>query len=181
VIALAQLEELLRDQPRKPPVQDWHPALSGDMDMRIDVSGDWYHEGVKIQRQPLVNLFASILRREDDGEYYLLTPVEKWRIRVDDAPLLAVDADCGGDSNDSGDQQKWMFTLNTGDRVLLDAGHPLRVDNTNDGPRPYLQLDRGLTARIVRAVFYRLIDAAEMQGDQIGIRSDGRWFALGTA
>jgi uncharacterized protein len=175
---LDQLEIMLRDQPRKPPVEKWQPELSGDMDIRIDVNGDWYHEGTKIQRQPLVNLFASILRREADGHYYLLTPVEKWRIRVDDAPLIAVDADVGGE----GAEQKWVFTLNTGAHVLLDTDHPFTVaiDASNDEPRPYLQLDRGLCARITRSVFYRLVDAAEVQNNQFGIRSCGDWFVLGS-
>jgi hypothetical protein len=177
--SLDDLEVLLKDQPRKPPVEQWQPALSGDMDMRIDVSGDWYHEGTKIQRQPLVNLFASILRREVDGHYYLLTPVEKWRIRVDDAPLLAVDADIGGAS----ETQRCVFTLNTGEHVLLDVAHPLTVavDRHSGEPRPYLQLERGLSARISRAVFYRLVEAAEQRGDELGLISAGRWFVLGAA
>lgn len=177
MISLQALEILLRDQPRKPPLENWHPPLSGDMDMRIDTSGDWYHEGVKIQRQSLVNLFASILRREDDGHHYLLTPVEKWRIRVDDAPLLAVDADSAGEQ----EQARWLFTLNTGERVLLDAEHELIVetDAASAEPRPYLQLDRGLRARINRALFYRLVDSAETVGEQLGLRSAGRWFVLG--
>lgn len=176
---LDQLEIMLRDQPRKPRVEKWQPELSGDMDMRIDVSGDWYHEGTKIQRQPLVNLFASILRREADGHYYLLTPVEKWRIRVDDAPLLAIDADVAGE----GAEQKWVFTLNTGERVLLDAAHPLTVvvDARSEEPRPYLQLERGLSARINRALFYRLIDAAEEKNNEYGLSSAGQWFTLGAS
>ena len=176
--SLDQIEALLRDQPRKPPVETWQPELSGEMDMRIDVSGDWYHEGTKIQRQALVNLFASILRREDDGHYYLLTPVEKWRIRVDDAALIAVDAEMGS----NGDDRKWMFTLNTGERVALDAAHPLSVlvDAQKGEPRPYLHLERGLSARISRAVFYRLIEAAEERNGEFGLRSAGQWFALGT-
>jgi hypothetical protein len=177
VISVERLQELLRDQPRKPPLEKWNPPLSGEMDMRIDVHGDWYHEGVKIQRQSLVNLFASILRREQDGEYYLLTPVEKWRIRVDDAPLIAIDADCAAD----GGEQTWLFTLNTGERIVLDSAHPLSVlADANGEPRPYLQLERGLTARVARAVFYRLVDAAEVRGDLIGIGSAGQWFALGS-
>ena len=175
--SLQQLQDLLGDQPRLPPIEKWHPPLSGDMDIRIDVAGDWYHEGVKIQRQALVNLFASILRREDDGEYYLVTPVEKWRIRVDDAPLLAVDADCASSGGDS----MWMFTLNTGARLLLDNTHPLNVESHGRGnePRPYLQLDRGLRARLTRAVFYRLAENAELRGEEAGIVSDGQWFSLG--
>lgn len=175
--SLEQLEQLLLDQPPMPPVASWHPMLSGDMDMRIDVRGDWYHEGTLIQRQPLVNLFASILRREDDGDYYLLTPVEKWRIQVEDAPLLAVDVETAGD----GKAQKWVFTLNTGERLLLDQGHPItiRIGERDCEPRPYLMLDRGLSARLTRALFYRLVDAAGVKNNQYGIYSAGHWFAFG--
>lgn len=177
--SLDRIEELLRDQPRKPPVDKWQPALSGDMDMRIDRRGDWYHEGVKIHRRPLVNLFASILRREQDGHYYLLTPVEKWRIKVEDAPLIAVDADLGG----TGDDRQCVFTLNTGEHILLDERHALTVaiDADSHEPRPYLQLDNGLTARIERSVFYRLVESAEERGGEYGIVSAGQWFALGAA
>lgn len=176
--SLEHIEALLRDQPRKPPVDQWQPELSGEMDMRIDRRGDWYHEGGKIQRQPLVNLFASILRREPDGHYYLLTPVEKWRIQVEDAPLIAVDADIGG----AGDDRRCVFTLNTGEHVLLDERHGLTVvvDADSDEPRPYLQLDNGLTARVDRAVFYRLIESAEERAGEYGIVSAGEWFALGS-
>lgn len=175
--SLDRIEALLRDQPRRPPVETWQPPLSGEMDMRIDRRGDWYHEGVRIQRQTLVNLFASILRREDDGHHYLLTPVEKWRIQVEDAPLIAVDADGGG----AGDERQWVFTLNTGERVPLDAAHPLSVRAGGAAPRPYLQVGRGLCARIDRAVFYRLVDAAEQRGGEYGLRSGGQWFPLGPA
>jgi len=174
---LQHIERLLREQPDQAPIERWHPELSGVMDMRIDPHGDWYHEGTRIERRPLVNLFASILRREDDGEYYLVTPVEKWRIQVEDAPLLAVDMDIGGE----GDSRKIVFTLNTGRAVPLDAGHPLHVnlDDRSGEPRPYLRLERGLSARLSRALFYRLVDAAEQRDEQLQIESDGVSFSLG--
>lgn len=174
--ALINIENALRKQPRKPPLDAWHPALSGDIDIRIDSRGEWFHEGTRIQRQPLVNLFASILRRENDGEYYLVTPVEKWRIRVDDAPLLAIDMEASGDDKTS---QQLLFRLNTDELVPLNSAHPLQLSVAGDDLRPYLQLDHGLRAKLTTALFYRLVDAAEQRGDELGVSSDGVWFSLG--
>lgn len=172
--ALDALEEALRNQPRKPPLEHWHPPLSGDIDIYIDKRGDWYHEGTPIKRQPLINLFASILRREDDGHYYLVTPVEKWRIRVDDTPLLAVDMDIV----EPGEQQKIIFRLNTGELIPLDECHPLHIDNADTEPHPVLGLERGLRARLNSAVFYRLIDMAQERNGELGLYSHDRWLAL---
>ena len=93
-----------------PPLHLWNPPLSGDISIRINAQGDWYHEGSKIERQSLVNLFASILRREEDGEYYLVTPSEKWRIEVELHPLLIADFDASvvnDDAVDKGDPKHW--------------------------------------------------------------------------
>lgn len=172
--SLDTIEQALREQPRKPPIEKWHPPLLGDIDIHIDTRGDWYHEGTQIKRQPLINLFASILRREGDGHYYLLTPVEKWRIRVDDTPLLAVDMDIV----ERGDYQKIIFRLNTDELVLLDKVHGLHIENAETQPHPILQLDHGLSARLTTSLFYRLIDGAQQRHDEIGVCSDGEWFAL---
>lgn len=174
---LAELEALLTAQPGKPPVEKWQPPLSGDIDIHIAGNGDWYHEGGRIERQPLVNLFASILRREADGHYYLVTPVEKWRIQVEDTPLLAVDMEVAGE----GAGRKMVFRLNTGEQVLLDTTHPLKVETEDDEPHPVLHLERGLSARLTRALFYRLVDLAEQRGAELGIDSAGSWFSLGVA
>ena len=174
---LDQIEQLLQNQPRQPPVEKWQPPLSGSIDIRIDARGDWYHQGTRIERKPLIKLFASILRREADGNYYLLTPVEKWRIEVEDTPLLAVDMEIGG----AGEQQKIVFVLNTDEPVLLDEQHRLTVTTAgeNNEPHPVLQLQRGLSARLTRALFYRLVEAAQQRGDHLGIVSAGVWFDLG--
>ena len=172
---LADLESLLAAQPGKPPVEKWQPALSGDIDIRIARNGDWYHEGGRIERLPLVKLFASILRREQDGEYYLVTPVEKWRIQVEDTPLLAVDMEVAG----LGAGRKVVFRLNTDEQVLLDAAHPLTAGVDDGEPHPLLHLKRGLDARLTRALFYRLVDLAEARGDEFGVESAGSWFSLG--
>jgi hypothetical protein len=173
---LDAIETALRDQPRKPPLERWQPALSGDIDIRIDRRGDWYHEGVRIGRQPLVNLFASILRRESDGDYYLVTPVEKWRIRVDDVPLVIVDMDVAG-----GAAQRILFRLNTGEPVVLDATHPLFLADGDSAQRlPTLRLDHGLTAKPTTALYYRLVEIGVPQGDELAVLSDGEWFSLGS-
>ena len=183
---LERLQTLLRDQPAKPPIERWEPPLSGDMDMEIRSDGEWYHEGGRIVRRELVRLFASILRREGDGAYYLVTPVEKWRIRVEDAPLVAVDFECAGE----GERRELAFRLNTGEWVPLDASHRLDVTEAEDGePRPYLSLERGLHALVARAAYYRLVDLAIAAGPVPGegaegqhtlyLHSHGETFALG--
>ena len=172
--ALDAIEQALRDQPRKPPIDKWQPALSGDIDIHIDSRGQWYHEGTVIKRQPLINLFASILRRENDGHFYLVTPVEKWRIRVDDTPLLAVDMDIVA----PGETQRIIFRLNTDELISLDASHRLYIESAEQTPHPVLELDHGLRARLTTAVFYRLVDAAQQRGDSIGVASSGEWFPL---
>lgn len=160
----------------RPGLAQWQPPLSGDIDICIDRDGVWWHEGGRIEREALVQLFASILRREADGHYYLVTPVEKWRIHVDDAALLVVDVDrveCDG-------TVEIVCRLNTGVHVRLDAAHPLTVDHSEtDEPRPYLQLDHGLTARLLRPVYYRLVEWGGVDGSEWVIHSAGQRYVLG--
>jgi hypothetical protein len=173
---LERLQQLASAQPGRPPVEQWHPALSGDIDIRIDRDGCWHHEGEPIRRPALVNLFASILRREADGDHYLVTPVEKWRIQVEDAPLIAVDAELAG----SGCDATLHFTLNTGMQIAAGPAFPLEVVTATDGsPRPYLILDRGLRALVTRSLFYRLVELAELQQGRWLIRSGGAEFCIG--
>ena len=172
--SLDAIEQAMREQPRKPPLEKWHPPLSGDIDIHIDSRGDWYHEGAQIKRQPLINLFASILRCEADGFYYLVTPVEKWRIRVDDTPLLTVDMEI----LDPGLQQKIIFRLNTGELVPLDNDGVLHIDNADTKPHPVLELKHGLSARLTSSLFYRLIGVAQELDGKLGVYSYGRWLTL---
>lgn len=139
-----------------PPVHLWNPPYCGEIDIRIAADGLWYYLGTPIGRQPLVDLFASILKVED-GRFYLVTPVEKVGIRVDDAPLFAWDADIAGE----GRAQDIRFTTRTGDQVVAGPDHPIRVDRDPvDGePAPYVHIRRGLWARIDRKTFYRLVEA----------------------
>lgn len=159
-----------------PPVQQWNPELCGDIDIRIARDGTWYHEGTPIRRQRMVELFATILRRDNDGEYYLVTPVEKMRIQVEDAPFIAIDVDAAG----TGQEQLLLVTTNVGDRIVVDDKHPLRVEeNPATGePSPYVLIRDALEARINRPSFYRLVELALMHQGQTGVWSQGVFFPL---
>ncbi len=160
-----------------PPVETWHPAHCGDSHMRIAADGTWFHEGSPIGRAELVRLFSTILRREADGGFVLVTPGEKLDIAVDDAPFVAVAATSEGE----GPERRIAFRLNTGDHVLAGPEHPLRVTTAADGtPRPYVRVRGGLDALVNRATFYDLADWALAEGaEPPGLWSGGAFFAFG--
>lgn len=155
--------------------------LCGDIDMRIGPDGTWYYAGSPIGRKELVKLFSTVLRRDEVGDHWLITPAEVCRIQVADAPFLAVEATITG----SGEDQLVTLRTNIDQTVAVGGDHPLRVvvDPETDEPRPYVALDRGLEARLTRAVFYQLVDLAVEEtvgADHIfGIWSGGDFFALG--
>lgn len=171
------------DLRKKPPVHLWNPPFCGEIDMRIARNGDWYYMGTPIGRPAMVRLFSSILRREPDDSYVLVTPVEKCRIRVDDAPFTAVELSVAGE----GDDRLVAFRTNVGDVVPLDAEHPLRVavNPATDEPSPYILVRDRLEALIGRAVYYELVSMAEeteLEGRRVfAVRSAGQWFPLGDA
>ncbi len=149
--------------------------------MRIGRDGTWYYRGSAIQRKPLVTLFSSVLKRDDEGQFWLETPVERGRIDVDDAPFVAVALDISG----SGDAQTLIFHTNLDETVTAGPDHPIRVDtNAETGePSPYIHIREGLDALIGRAVYYQLADlAVSRQGDDaLGVWSAGQFFVLGWA
>lgn len=153
----------------------------GDIDMRIARDGTWYYHGSPIARKPLVRLFSTVLRREGDGDYYLVTPVEKCRIEVEDAPFIAVELTVAGE----GAEQSLEFRTNLDDRVVADAAHPIRVshDPASDEPRPYVLVRAGLEALISRPVYYELVALGverEVDGDYLyGVWSEAIFFSLG--
>lgn len=160
---------------RLPPVESWHPAHCGDSFMRIASDGTWFHEGSPIGRPAMVRLFSTILRREPDGGYVLVTPAEKLSIAVNDAPFLAVEMKVDGE----GRERRLAFRLNTGDLVVADAAHPLKVLERADGPHPYVTVRGGLDALIARPVYYELVNLALDEGaDPPGLWSEGVFFAL---
>lgn len=165
----------LADSDQLPPVERWQPAHCGDSEMRIARDGTWYHQGAPITRPAMVRAFSRILRREPDGGYVLVTPVEKLDIAVDDAPFLALEMKAEGEGRDS----TLAFRLNTGEIVTASAAHPLRLEQRDDGPHPYLHVRGGLEALIARPVFYELAERALAGDDALpGVWSAGTFFAL---
>ena len=158
-----------------PPVEDWDPDYCGEMDLVIRRDGLWIHEGTPIGRPNLVALFATILKREGD-DYFLVTPVEKLGIKVEDAPFLATDV-----TRDGADL---VFTTNVGDVVQAGSDHPIRVerDSETGEPSPYVLVRRNLEALIDRKSFYRLVDLGErdmLDGTEwFGVRSGGTFFPI---
>ncbi|HBX38603.1 MAG TPA: DUF1285 domain-containing protein [Pseudohongiella sp.] len=140
------------------PVHDWDPPYCGEMDMRIAADGRWYHEGSPIGRKRLVQLFSSILRLDPDGFHYLVTPVEKVRIKVDDCPFVAQLVDVV----ERDGQQVLRFTLNTDEVVEAGPDNPIEVTiDADQQPHPVLEVRHGLKALIIRSVFYSLVEIAE--------------------
>ncbi|QXQ07994.1 DUF1285 domain-containing protein [Sphingosinicellaceae bacterium] len=174
--SLAEIAAALAGQ-RLPPVESWHPTHCGDSDMRIAADGTWFHAGTPIGRRELVKLFSTILRREPDGGYVLVTPGEKLDIAVEDAPFIAVAATVEGE----GEGVQIALRLNTDDHVIAGPGHELRVETATDGtPRPYVHVRRGLDALVNRATFYQLADLA-LAVDPPGVWSGGMFFPFGPA
>jgi hypothetical protein len=164
------------DSHQRYPVERWHPPHCGHSQMAIDGEGRWFHEGGEIKRPELVRLFARLLRREANGQHVLVTPVEMLDIDVADAPLIATDMESDG----SGDTRVLRFLIGaTGDWIVADQTHRLLIEESEQGPRPYLTLDVGLRARLARPVYYALAELALAEDvDPAGIWSAGHFFAL---
>ncbi len=139
-----------------PPVDQWQPERCGDLDMEIKADGTWSYRGTPISREPMVRLFSTILRKDADGATYLVTPVEKLRIRVEDAPFIAVEVSV----TQRGGQQVLTFRTNVGDVVEAGNDHPLRFDiaDENEPLKPYLRVRGRLEALLSRAVMYEVVD-----------------------
>jgi uncharacterized protein len=165
-----------------PPVHLWNPAYCGEIDMRIAADGTWFYQGTPIGRPALVKLFASILKREGE-KYFLVTPVEKCGIVVDDAPFMAVELQV--QHRRAGRQLR--FRTNVEDWVVCGAGHPLRFEQetATGGLKPYLHIRRNLWAKVIRTVFYELVDlgeAREIAGTlMFGVASGGQFYAMAPA
>ena len=158
-----------------PPVEQWNPPFCGDIDMEIRRDGTWFYEGTPISRPSLVKLFASILIRED-GKYFLVTPVEKVGIRVDDAPFVAVDFEVSGTGRD----QRLTFTTNLEDVTVVGPDVPLRFvrDEQTGEPSPYVRVRRNLEALIDRKSFYRLVELGVHHEGWFGVWSSGVFFGI---
>ncbi|MEP1962815.1 DUF1285 domain-containing protein [Tateyamaria sp.] len=158
-----------------PPVHLWNPPFCGDLDMRIARDGTWFYQGTPIGRPGLVKLFSSILKRED-GKYFLVTPVEKVGITVDDAPFVAQDFEVSG----TGMGQVLTFTTHVGDTAVAGPDHPIRVerDAETGEPSPYVLIRAELEALIDRKSFYRLVDLGVHHDDWFGVWSGDTFFGI---
>lgn len=163
-----------------PPVDNWNPEFCGDLDMEIKSDGTWFYLGTPIGRMPLVQLFSSVLRKDEDGKTYLVTPVEKVGIRVEDAPFVAVEMNVSG----LGDDQVMTFRTNVGDVVEAGPEHELRFADEDEtgGLKPYLHVRGRLEALLARPVMYELINHGEeipVSGrTMFAVRSKGRVFPI---
>jgi hypothetical protein len=165
-LSLADIARMAEER-RLPPVDKWNPTHCGDSEMRIARDGTWFHQGSPIGRPAMVRLFSTILRREPDGGFVLVTPVEKLSIEVEDAPFVAVEVKTEG----AGAERILAFRLNTGDLVVAGPEHPLRS--------LYLAVRGGLEALVARSVYYELAEIALSEGaDPPGVWSEGTFFAL---
>jgi hypothetical protein len=173
-LSLAEIAELAEAK-KLPPVERWNPSHCGDSAMRIARDGTWYHEGSPIGRPAMVRLFSTILRREPDGSFVLVTPVEKLAIAVDDAPFVAVELKSEG----QGEARSLAFRLNTGDVVVAGPDNPIRLERAQDGPHPYVEVRAGLEALVARPIYYELVEIALAEGTQPpGLWSGGAFFPL---
>jgi len=180
---LAQVDAAAKKSKGLPPVHLWNPPFCGDLDMRIASDGTWYYMGTPIGRKPLVRLFSTVLRHDEDGKYYLVTPVEKVGIIVDDAPFLAVQMHVEGE----GVHQVITFTTSVGDEACVDDEHPLRfeTEKVTDGLKPYVLVRGRLEALINRAVLYDLVALGcehEVDGElRFGVWSSERFYPMANA
>ena len=162
-----------------PPVHLWNPPFCGDLDMRIARDGTWFYLGTPIGRRGLVKLFSSIIRKDGD-DYFLVTPVEKVGITVEDAPFVAIDFEVAGEGN----EQRLTFLTHVDDEVIAGPDHPIRVarDPETGEPSPYILIRANLEALIDRKSFYRLVDRGtheDHNGERwFGVWSDGQFFPV---
>lgn len=181
----AQVSELIKDKETKgskpAPVELWNPDLSGDIDIVVKRDGRWFHEGSEIKRPEIVKVFSNILKLEND-EYFLLTPVEKWRIQVEDAPFIVV----AMEEVNTEQGKAFQLTTKTGEHFVLGAEHPLEVEykaGVDGEPSPYALVRTNLRALIARNVFYELVELAcvEEENDKsyMVVYSQGQRFVLG--
>ena len=166
-----------------PPVHLWQPEQGSDIGMEIRADGSWWHEGDRINRERLVKLFSRILRRDEDGQTWLVTPYEKVIVKVEDAPFLAVRVDRVGEP---GRDQTLAFLTNLGDITLAGPDAPVTVstDKETGEPSPYVLVRGRLEAKLTRPVFYELVEMAEPSPDNpdiLGVWSQGTFFPIGPA
>jgi hypothetical protein len=172
---LAGLKDVQAGGAKLPPVHLWNPPFCGDIDMRIAGDGTWFYMNSPIGRKPLYTLFSRVLRKDGD-KYFLVTPVEKCGITVDDAPFTAIRMTVSG----QGRSQEIAFETNCDDGVTVDEAHPLRfaAEQGTGGLKPYVLVRANLEALVVRALFYDLVAHGTVEGEWFGVWSSGTFFPM---
>lgn len=176
---IAGLEALIKAQAGKgpAPVEKWNPPYCGDIGMRIRSDGTWLYQGSPIGRIALVKLFAGVLRKDADGNHYLVTPAEKVDVAVEDAPFMAVEMEARGELRD----QRLTFRTNVDDIVEAGTEHPIRfaIEPGSEGLKPYLLVRGRLEALVTRALYYDLVELAVEDADGgLGLWSGGAFFPM---
>lgn len=176
-LSLPEIADLVAAR-KLPPVAQWHPARTGDSEMRIAADGRWFHQGGEIRRPAMVRAFASLLTRDAEGRHWLVTPAEKLAIAVDDAPFIAIDVQ----RRDDADGAALVFRLNTDDLVIAGPDHPLVARGDAEIPALYVAVRHGLEARLNRSTYVQLADLAladaEPQAGGLAVTSRGVRFPL---
>jgi hypothetical protein len=168
-LSLAEVAELVAAR-KLPPVSEWEPEVTGESHMRIAADGRWFHHGGEIRRPAMVRAFASILRRDPDGQHWLVTPAQKLAIEVEDAAFIAVDVKKEADA--------LAFRLNTDDLIIAGPEHPIRSEGDPETPSIYLTVRHGTEARLNRSTYLQLVDIALSDGDDLCVSSRGATFPL---
>ena len=175
---MTRLEDILRNAegPGPAPVERWNPPYCGDIGLAIAADGKWSYRGSPIDRQPMVKLFARVLRRDPDDRFYLVTPAEKVDIAVADAPFLAVEMEVSG----TGREQRLLFRTNVDDVVQCGSERALRfAQDTTGGLKPYVRVRGRLDALLSRSLVYDLVErVTEGPHGEPGVWSDGTFFPL---
>lgn len=161
-LSLSEIAALV-EQRKLPPVDRWEPAETGDSEMRIAADGRWFHQGGEIRRPAMVRAFASLLTCDGQGQHWLVTPVQKLSIEVEDAAFIAIDVKRDGDA--------LAFRLNTDDLVIADAAHPIMAEGEPETPAIYIDVRQGTRARLNRSTYAQLVDIALEEG---GLRVTSR-------
>lgn len=171
-LSLADIAQLAEAQ-KLPPIDKWQPEKTLDSEMCITADGRWLHQGDPIERPAMVRAFSTLLRREDDGSFSLVTPHVRFTIEVEDTPFQAVEVESEG----NGEARKLAFRLNTDHLVIANAEHPIRFEEHNGEPRPVLHVRDGLEAKLSRPVYYQLAEwIIEEDNDPAGLWSHGAFF-----
>ncbi|WP_334182385.1 DUF1285 domain-containing protein [Novosphingobium sp.] len=168
-LSLAQVAELVAAR-KLPPVAQWSPQHLGDSEMTIRADGRWFHQGGEIRRPAMVRAFASLLLRDDEGQHWLVTPVEKLSIEVEDVPFIAIDVRQEGNA--------LIFRLNTDDLVIAGPDHPIRSEGDPETPAIYLGVRNGTEARLNRSTYAQLVEIALERGEDLTVSSQGTTFGL---